>query len=307
PTHPLAVSVIIPSFNYAHYLPESIASVLQQSHPLLELLVVDDGSTDQTAHVVQSFSDPRLRYLPQPNAGLSAARNTGIHHAKFPFIAFLDADDLWHPDFLETVLHQFSTLPDTFSAIATGTIRIDSLSQITSTSHYNASHTRELTVRDFCLRNQPLSSSIVLRRHALSPNLLFNPSLKSSEDRDLWIRLTASGHRFFLIGTPHASIRRHPKNMSKNARRMKDNTQHVLSQAWRHAAVPRSDLPFWLRAFSIHYFLVAYTHFDEGQRAKAILFSLTSFLLYPFFLHPNRVAEPHLFRLRAFAHFLLPR
>ena len=304
---PRAVSVVIPAFNYAHYLPQAIASVLAQTHGALELLLVDDGSTDGTRAVVAAITDPRLRYVWQENAGLSAARNTGIREARHPFIAFLDADDLWKPDFLATVLRQFAALPEEFAAVATGTIRMAASGLPSTAPGYNASHTCELTVRDFCLRNQPLSSSIVLKRHVFAECGGFDTTLRSSEDRDMWIRLTARGHRFYLIGEPRACIRRHPQNMSKNAARMKQNSQRVLTRAWRHGVVSRLALPFWLRAFAIHYSLVAWTHFDDGLRARALLYLFTSVALWPFFLHPRRYYERPLFRLRALAHFLLPR
>ena len=132
----------------------------------------------------------------------------------------------------------------------------------------------------------------------------FDTALRSSEDRDMWIRLTARGHRFFFIAEPLAFIRRHPANMSKNAPRMKRNSQLVLTRAWRSGAVSRLAVPFWLRVFSIHYFLVAWTHFDDGLRLAALRYWLTSVALWPLFFCPRRVFEPPLFRLRALRHFL---
>jgi len=307
PTDSLSVSVVIPAYNYAHFLSQAIASVLAQTHAALELLVVDDGSTDNTRAVVAAIADPRLRYIWQENAGLSASRNTGIREARHPYVAFLDADDLWKPELLATVLQRFAELPETFAAVATGTIRMDANGQPSTTSRYNASSARELTVRNFCLRSHPLCSSVVVKRHVFTECGGFDPTLRSSEDRDMWIRMTARGHRFFLIGEPAAYIRRHPKNMSKNAPRMKQNTQRVLGRAWKSGAVHQLDAPFWLRTFAIHYFLVSWTHFDDGFRLQALRYWLTSVALWPFFLRPSRVWEPPLFRLRALAHFLLPR
>src|SRR5687767_12550655 len=119
------VSVIIPAFNYAHYLPKAVASVLGQTFPALELIIVDDGSTDTTAEVCARCSDSRVRYFWQANAGLSAARNTGIREARFPFVAFLDADDRWEPGFLAAIARQFALLDSRFAAVATASTRMD--------------------------------------------------------------------------------------------------------------------------------------------------------------------------------------
>ena len=92
------VSVIIPSFNRAGVIEKAIKSVLEQTYTNLELIIVDDGSTDNTREVVTSISDPRLKYVYQENAGACVARNRGIDAARGDIIAFHDSDDLWYPD-----------------------------------------------------------------------------------------------------------------------------------------------------------------------------------------------------------------
>jgi len=306
-SEPPGVSVIIPAYNYAHYLGQAIASVLAQTHCKLELLVVDDGSTDHTRATVAAFQDTRLRYLWQENAGLSASRNTGIRESRHAFIAFLDADDIWKPEFLATALQQFAALPEDFSAVGAATARMNAGGSPCAGPRYTSVDTGELTVRDFCLRNRPLSSSVVLKRRIFADCGGFDTALRSSEDRDMWIRLTSRGHRFFFIGETLGFIRRHPENMSKNAPRMKENSQRVLTRAWRHHAVSRLAVPFWLRAFALHFSLVAWTHFDDGMRVRALLYLFASVGLWPIFLRPRRHFVRPLFRLRALAHFLLPR
>ena len=300
-----AVSVVIPAHNYAHYLPSAIDSVLAQTHAALEVIVVDDGSTDPTAETVSRYTDPRVRYVWQSNAGLSAARNTGIREARFPFVAFLDADDLWQPALLAEVMRSFAALPPSYAAVATSSARIDADGQPIEGRKFTFEQSGEFTARDFCIRNRPLSSSIVIRRAVFAECGDFDTTLRSSEDRDMWIRLTARGHRFHFLGEPLACIRRHGANMSRNAPRMKQNTRRVLNKAWRAGAVSRLHAAFWLRVLAVHYFQVAWTHFDDGMRLRALRYLLTSWLLWPVFLQPRSVYEPHLFRLRALAHFLL--
>jgi len=96
------VSVIIPTYNRAYILPEAVESVLRQTYSNFELIIVDDGSTDETAHVVSKFSDFRIRFVQRAkNGGVAAAKNTGLEVAGGEFIATLDSDDLWRPEKLE--------------------------------------------------------------------------------------------------------------------------------------------------------------------------------------------------------------
>ncbi len=95
------ISVVIPTFNRAHLIKRSAQSVLDQTYNNLELIIVDDGSTDNTEDVVKSIDDERVIYIKQTNQGACAARNNGIDHAKGEFIAFQDSDDVWHEDKLE--------------------------------------------------------------------------------------------------------------------------------------------------------------------------------------------------------------
>lgn len=102
---PVKVSVIMPAYNSELYIRESIDSVLAQSLTDFELIVVDDGSTDATAEIVQGVTDQRVRLIRQPNQGVSVARNTGLEAARGQFITFLDSDDLYYSDFLKTLYY----------------------------------------------------------------------------------------------------------------------------------------------------------------------------------------------------------
>lgn len=96
------VSIIIPTYNRADSLKKSVASVLEQTYPWFELIIVDDGSTDNTKELVESFGDNRIRYYYAGlNQGAAAARNYGLEKARYDYIAFQDSDDIWHPDKLE--------------------------------------------------------------------------------------------------------------------------------------------------------------------------------------------------------------
>lgn len=108
---PPLVSCVVPVYNGERFLAEALESVLAQTHPRIDLVVVDDGSTDGTAAVARSFGD-RVRYVRQENAGPAAARNRGLEHARGAFVGFLDADDLWVESKTETQLARFRERPE---------------------------------------------------------------------------------------------------------------------------------------------------------------------------------------------------
>src|SRR5690242_19930414 len=109
----LSVAAIIPLYNGARWIGPCLDSVFAQTHPPAEIIVVDDGSTDDGAQIVEALArqGDRLRLLRKQNGGQSAARNVGIRAARSPLLALLDQDDIWHPRHLEELLHPFATDP----------------------------------------------------------------------------------------------------------------------------------------------------------------------------------------------------
>jgi glycosyltransferase involved in cell wall biosynthesis len=112
PVSPPLISVVIPVFNAEPHLAEALDSVVTQSHPSIEVLVIDDGSTDGSGEVARRYPDPRIRVVSQPNSGPAAARNRGVLIAKGEFLAFLDADDIWEPFKLKLQLDVLQAHPN---------------------------------------------------------------------------------------------------------------------------------------------------------------------------------------------------
>lgn len=191
------VSVIIPTYNRAHLVVRAIRSVLNQSFQDFEIIVVDDGSTDNTEEVINNFNDSRIRYIRhEKNRGVSAARNTGILAARGEYIAFLDSDDEWLPQKLEKQVKAFKTLEEKVGLIYTGICFVDPsgrpLGERRSTFSGYVFH--ELLKRNII----GTASSVMLRRKCLISTGLFDEALPFREDYDLWIRI-AKNFEIFAI------------------------------------------------------------------------------------------------------------
>lgn len=181
------VSVIIPTFNRAGWLSESIDSVLSQTYPNLELIVVDDGSTDHTAEVVQAFRSDRLTYLRQANRGVSAARNSGVAASQEAWVAFLDSDDLWQPSKVAAQMALFQSQPEV-EVCYTDEIWIRHGVRV-NPKRIHQKHTGWLF--EPSLPRCIISPSSIMMRRALWTRLGgFDERLPACEDYDLWLRMT---------------------------------------------------------------------------------------------------------------------
>lgn len=205
-----AVSVVIPTFNHGRFLAGAIDSALAQDFDNVEVIVVDDGSTDGSSAIVSRYGD-RVRYLWQENRGLSAARNAGILAARGSFVAFLDADDAWLPAFLSAVMQRLSADPG-LAAAHTGFCCIDgsgdSLPQVNLTTVADDRMYERLLDGEYFV-----PSSVVARRECFERVGLFDEALRASEDWDMWLRV-AREFRFAGLAVPLVRYRVHGGNMS---------------------------------------------------------------------------------------------
>jgi glycosyltransferase involved in cell wall biosynthesis len=285
---------------------QAIESALKQDYSNLEVVVVDDGSTDNTAEVVAALcrTDDRLRYVHQKNAGLSAARNTGIREAKFSFVGFLDADDQWLPNLLSRAIDEFAKLPEEFAMVACRSRHVDVQGAPMMVKQLTPSTPQEITCRDILLKTRFSPSSVVAKRAAFEECGYFDTTLRSAEDRDMWVRIAS---RFRVLQNPDrlVVVRRHSSSMSTHADRMKVNTRKVFKKAYRNNLVPKLALGFWLKVISFQYFQTAWMYQASGRRARALGDLILSILLWPCFFETQRLNEPPLFRLRASARFVM--
>jgi glycosyltransferase involved in cell wall biosynthesis len=234
--HDRLVSVIVPVYNGGGFITDTLESVKGQTHKHLECIVVDDGSTDDTAAVVKAWigADARFAYIFQSNKGLSGARNTGLEHAKGDYIQFLDADDVLLPSKIE---EQLKALPEAAAVVSytdysTGT----SADIFTPSGYYRAAQFNtsdwlsELIAR--------WESSLVIPPHCFlfsavffrDKGIRFDTSLPNHEDFDCWVRIFRLNPRVQYIDRKLCIYRITDGSMSKKMRLMGDGFLQVLDQ-----------------------------------------------------------------------------
>ncbi|MHC4952028.1 MAG: glycosyltransferase family 2 protein, partial [Planctomycetota bacterium] len=193
------VSVIIPTYNRQVHVIEAIDSVLSQTLADFEVLVIDDGSTDGTAEAVRAIDDPRIRYFYKDNGGVSSARNMGIDKAQSRYVAFLDSDDLYTPEYLETMVSSLEDNPDYGVAYTAATNHFPDggVEEYRAEACCSGWITRDIFDRFFVL-----CQTSVIRTHLLD-NIFFDEQLNIAEDTDFLLRLSCQTQFLYI---PNARV-----------------------------------------------------------------------------------------------------
>jgi len=183
-----AVSIVMAAKNYARFLPAAVESVLAQTFADWELLIVDDGSSDDTPQAVQPFlTDSRIRYFRSDRLGQSRAKNLGIDLSRGEFVAFLDADDAWRPKKLEKQLALFTAKRELGVVFCRRSFIDESGKALDATPQ--AAPPRGRVLADMFVQNFVCFSSVVVRRKVFSHVGRFDPQWDLSIDYDLWLRV----------------------------------------------------------------------------------------------------------------------
>ncbi len=264
------VSVIIPAFNCARYIADAIDSVLAQTYQDLEIIVVDDGSTDGTGEVVRRYGD-RVRYIRQKNRGPSGAKNTGIQAARGEYISTLDGDDLWMPDRLEKLVPLLDQQPELGFAYG-DCYRIDETPdhvwQQTAFQIHGGAR-RGWVLERLVMVNFVPSQSVIIRRSALDAVGLFDETYRIGEDWDLWLRLAAR-YPVDFIPDVVAMRRQHTQNITNNSDvTMMSNAVSILRNLKQREpeAVARIRQAYH-RALAQAHFLSGVACVNDGDRRR---------------------------------------
>jgi glycosyltransferase involved in cell wall biosynthesis len=283
------VDVIIPAFNAARYLPSAIESVISQTFDDWQILVVDDGSTDNTEEVVAPFLarlGPRIRYIKQDNRGVSVARNTAILASTAEFIALLDADDVWLPCRLSESLKVLAERPQ--AGLAYGLIgTIDPEDRLGSLWAGNPAHAEGHIAPYIYMRAVELPSpTITLRRKCIDEVGAFDESLRVTEDRDLWLRI-ALRYEVAFVPTILALYRVSPSSLSTDPNRM---LQAQLKFIRKHYGAAGCGLRSRQAAMARCYRQQADNLKMRGRASAALWSSLRAVTLYPLSIGHFRTA-----------------
>ncbi len=206
------ISVVIPCCNSEKTVLDAVDSVLRQSERDFELIVVDDGSTDNTAALVESLADPRIKLVRQENKGAAAARNTGINTARGDYVAFLDHDDVWFPAFLERTV---TLLEKERRAVMVAANQYwqkhpDETDMETLHDCVGFDNSKGLIFfEDIIQRNIISTSACVVRRKTLLQHSCFDEGLKVAEDYHLWLKIAASQGEILVVAEPLGISRRY--------------------------------------------------------------------------------------------------
>jgi glycosyltransferase involved in cell wall biosynthesis len=276
------VSVVIPAYNAARYLTGSIPSVLAQTWTDFELIVVNDGSTDATEACVESFRDDRIRLVSQANRGLAGARNGGIRAARGEFIAFLDADDLWHPEKLARHVAHLQSQPSVGVSYSASAFMDD---QGRDMHLMQSPKLKGVTPRDVFLRNPVGNGSApVIRIQTLdgiafaSPTdthgelWYFDERFRQSEDIECWLRIAlCTRWRFEGLGEPLTRYRVNAGGLSAALDKQHATWEAAVEKARAIDPVFVAAHEHAARAYQLRYLARRALSMGEGPRGWALL------------------------------------
>lgn len=253
------VSVVIPTYNRAHLISRAIQSVLSQSYQNLEIVIIDDGSIDNTEEIIKSFKNDRIVYIRHDkNKGASAARNTGIKASKGEYIAFQDSDDEWFPEKLEQQMKAFNNGSPEVGVVYCGFYRIEADKEIYIPGDNIAK--KEGNIHTELLKGNFIGTPAVLVKKECFENIkYFDENIPALEDWELWIELS----KHYLFKYVNKSLLRSystPNSVNLNSKNLLKARETILANHLNDFNKNKNIL-------SDHYFNIAVEHYLNGDFA----------------------------------------
>ena len=272
-TNPPLVSVIIPTFNSGPWLGQAIESALAQTYPSIEIVVVNDGSTDPRTRETALTYVPRITYIERENGGVAAARNAGIEISNGELIALLDQDDVWLPHKLEAEVNAWSAHAGV-ALIHSSYHLINERGERLSTSGDQKWLTRlkdgeYKPLPDLLLHVPICAATTLFPRRLLQEVGMFDPTLSGTDDWDLWLRMAAHGYTFYCVGEPLVEYRTHPHNTSRDIDLMVGGVLRTLDKFYAQTNIPENALLVRDRAYFNKHTWAASLYYGAGNLAKA--------------------------------------
>lgn len=265
------ISVIIPAYNAQHTIVETVQSVQQQTFKDIEIIVINDGSTDQTSNTVKSIEDSRIRVFDYSNGGVSTARNRGIAQANGKYISFIDADDLWTTDKLEKQLAALQKNPQAGVAYSWIAIMLDKKDNSEEASFFSGRKVSfegniysQLLLENFIANG----SNILAKREAIAAIGEFNSSLQPCEDWDFYLRLAAN-YRYVLVPEFQILYRKSLGTLSTNGLNIEASGLKVIEKTYRIA--PKKLQSLKNKSIAKLYILCGRIYFDNSCNSQDII------------------------------------
>jgi GT2 family glycosyltransferase len=279
PSQPL-ISVVIPAHNAESFLCTAIDSVVSQTYPLIEIIIVDDGSVDATAKLALDYQDARLIVLQKENGGAGSARNLGIEHAKGEYIAYLDADDFWMPDKLARqiqLMQENMNIGFTSTATKVQSITGEFLNYWLCPEVSTSSFLETLFLCTAAVAGS--ASSVMVRKDLQLKVGFFDESMRGQEDTDMWLRLSAAGE-YACIPEVLTVVQKRPASRSTHLSSMRDSMMRMMKKN-RHLLPAEKRGAFWRDALAGEFCDYAKWEARSGRRAQALLRLCQAFALSP--------------------------
>ena len=279
------VSVIIATHNHAHFLPRAISSVKEQTYQDYELIIVNNGSTDNTEQVIKELQWEKLRYVHQENTGsVAGPRNTGLKVANGDYAAFLDSDDVWYPDKLEKVMSILEK--DSNIDILTHDLLKRTETKIINQIKVGPKKRGPILDRLFIDGNFLLGSATVLKKDLFINLGGFDgrEDFVNVEDYEAWLRMAETGCKFYFLNDALGELYVHGSNLSNDVIRVITDFQNVIKHHFKIAyPYPNIRHLFMKRhAISQSMFIGARNFRSNGSYFRSIFYYLKAIIIWPF-------------------------